>query len=205
MQYRLLFFLFYIPQIAFAQVKTAELLFKKIDLNDGLSSYNIRKIVHDKYRFTWIATQDGLNRYDGNTIEVFNRSTPDKKKRLLGNDITDVLEDTARNLLWVSTSYGGLNAINLSTKRIEHSINSTYDSGHFKNQWIRCLSLCRGKIWIGSNDGLDVYDPETKKFTVVQDLPFNRSNEIKNLNVDLFYVDDYDRVWVFVSNQGLVI
>lgn len=202
---KLLFLLFCLPAVAFSQKKTHKLFFKRVDLKDGLSSYNIKKIIQDKYNFTWIATQDGLNRFDGNTIEIYNKNSKDAKRRILGNDITDIIEDTARNLIWTSSSYGGINGINISTKNVEQSINTADNSGKFKSQWIRTMANCLGNIWIGSNDGVDVYNPTTKSFFKSPQIPFNRTNQVKNFNVDLFYVDQYYRVWVFFSNLGLVI
>jgi len=200
-----LIFLLCLPVVLLSQEKKSKLFFKKLGLKDGLSSYNIRKILHDKYDFTWIATQDGLNHYDGNTIEVFNKNNNDSKHRLLGNDITDIVEDTARNILWASTSYGGLNGINISTKNIEYTNSLMENSTQLQNQWIRCIDICLGNIWIGSNDGINIYNPNTRKIVKTPIIPFRKTKEIKNFNIDLIFVDQYSRVWVFFSNLGLVI
>ncbi len=205
MLYRAMFIILMIPIIGLPQIRNSELFFKKVGLNDGLSSYNIKKILQDKYKFTWIATQDGLNRYDGNSMEIYSRNSGTAGRRILGNDITDLVEDTARNILWVATSYGGINAINLSTKNIEFSLTSLQSPGHLQNQWIRCMNICLGKLWIGSNDGLDIYDPRTNSFEKSLEIPFKKSSEVKNFNVDLIYVDTNSMVWVFFANLGLVI
>src|SRR4051812_17671627 len=49
-----------------AQVKPH--LLKKITVEEGLSSNTINDIVQDDDGFLWIATSNGLNRYDGTEI-----------------------------------------------------------------------------------------------------------------------------------------
>lgn len=45
--------------------------FYTISTNDGLSQNSVTSIVQDGYGFMWIATQDGLNRYDGNHFKKY--------------------------------------------------------------------------------------------------------------------------------------
>ncbi|MEP7377503.1 MAG: two-component regulator propeller domain-containing protein, partial [Chitinophagaceae bacterium] len=73
---------------------------------NGLSHDKINCIVQDKRGFTWIGTDDGLNRYDGNRFEVF-RHDPSNPASLSGNMITDLLEDK-NEVLWIATADGGL-------------------------------------------------------------------------------------------------
>src|SRR5688500_5129719 len=80
----------------------------------GLSSYKVHPYLHDRYGRMWLGTQDGLNHYDGRHFIIYSRSS-DSVHRLLGNVINDMVLDTSRKLLWVTTSYGGLNGIDLLT------------------------------------------------------------------------------------------
>jgi signal transduction histidine kinase/ligand-binding sensor domain-containing protein/DNA-binding response OmpR family regulator len=45
--------------------------FKHLSTSNGLSHDNINDIVEDSNGYVWIATSDGLNRYDGNSFKVF--------------------------------------------------------------------------------------------------------------------------------------
>src|SRR5690349_11107985 len=40
----------------------------------GLFTYNIKKTLQDKYGFIWIATQDGVYRFDGKSFESFRKN-----------------------------------------------------------------------------------------------------------------------------------
>lgn len=66
----LLFFIFNSVSV-FSQRET--FLFKHLTSSDGLSSNRIHAIKEDDEGFIWFATGDGLNRYDGNIIEVFDK------------------------------------------------------------------------------------------------------------------------------------
>lgn len=42
-----------------------------LSMNQGLSQHDISSIAQDRYGFIWIATYDGLLRYDGYTFKTY--------------------------------------------------------------------------------------------------------------------------------------
>lgn len=82
------------------------LYFRNLNTGNGLSHNKVNCIVQDKRGFTWIGTDDGLNRYDGYRFQVF-RHDPSNPSSISGNMITDLLEDK-NGLLWIATADGGL-------------------------------------------------------------------------------------------------
>src|SRR5688500_2195776 len=81
-----------ISQACFGQ-KTQFLNFVKLSQNEGLSSPNVRKILQDRFGFIWIATQDGINRFDGNNFIHFNANEKSKRRITEGNDFYDFIID----------------------------------------------------------------------------------------------------------------
>ncbi|HEY6978855.1 MAG TPA: hypothetical protein VH396_21305, partial [Chitinophagaceae bacterium] len=202
---KLLLFKFFLLALNInAQFASKNLPFNTIDIKDGLSSYTIRKIIQDHYGFTWIATKDGLNRYDSKSFKIYRKGLKGSEK-IVGNDFWDMSEDTLRNLLWVISPYGGLNAIDLRKGNVVLDIPIVATNKNFPNGWLRCLNICKDKIWIGTDDGLCVFDSEKKSFIQIEKLPFQRTNAIQNHSIDLIFVDQFDRVWVFIKNLGLAI
>ncbi|MCB0745772.1 MAG: hypothetical protein KDC67_17850, partial [Ignavibacteriae bacterium] len=56
----------------FASAQTGkDYYFENISIPDGLSNTQVWDIIQDKYGFLWIATQDGLNRYDGYSFKIY--------------------------------------------------------------------------------------------------------------------------------------
>jgi ligand-binding sensor domain-containing protein len=69
---RLLYLVLLIPFTLFAQPtrRTAE-GWQELTISDGLSQGMIFDLAQDKQGFIWVATKDGLNRYDGHNFTVF--------------------------------------------------------------------------------------------------------------------------------------
>jgi len=80
---------------------------KYFTLEDGLSQASIIDLLQDSSGFVWIATQDGLNRFDGSNFKHFKYSQSDSTT-ISGNFINKLLEDHKGNI-WVGTNGNGLN------------------------------------------------------------------------------------------------
>ena len=81
------------------------LYFKTLNVENGLSQEDISSIVQDSFGFIWIGTFDGLNRFDGRTIETFHQQTANPAS-LPDNRINALAEDHKKRL-WIGTQ-GGL-------------------------------------------------------------------------------------------------
>ncbi len=136
--------------------------FKKYSGEEGLRSNYSKKIVEDPYGFMWIATQDGLCRFDGKTFIQFNKNTASK---IAGNDVTDIVIDKDANLIWASTALGGINAIDLKTLKVKKEFLITRPGSEELNDWIVSMLLVKNELWIGTNNGLFVYNTGTNSLT----------------------------------------
>ena len=85
--------------------------FSHIKTDNILPHPAINSIVQDHSGFMWFATQDGLNRFDGNRFEVFKAS--DKNSNSLANNYIYPLSLDNQNQLVIGTRYGGVNQLNL--------------------------------------------------------------------------------------------
>ncbi len=73
-------------------------------IKDGLSFGVVNSITQDKKGFIWIATADGLNRFDGSEFKVF-KLEPDNKYSLPSNFVDIIFKDS-EGVLWVSSRTG---------------------------------------------------------------------------------------------------
>ena len=86
---------------------TAQLLGpEKITIEQGLSQGMIFDILQTRDGFLWVATKDGLNRYDGYNFKTYINSIFDPYS-LAENTITVLFEDS-RGWLWLGTESKGL-------------------------------------------------------------------------------------------------
>lgn len=80
-----------------------DVYFRRINMNDGLSSSQINDIMVDSRGYVWMATQLGINRYDGFRFRVFYKN--DLPGSLNSNDVLDIQEDRQGRMI-VETAIG---------------------------------------------------------------------------------------------------
>ncbi|MBP6624390.1 MAG: hypothetical protein KA198_04420 [Chitinophagaceae bacterium] len=90
------------------------LKFKHYSTENGLSQASIYQIYQDKKGFIWLATWDGLNRFDGYQFTVF-KPNLNNKHSIRGSRISSMVEDDSGHL-WVGT-YEALNKYDPSTNQ----------------------------------------------------------------------------------------
>ena len=76
--------------------------FRNYTISDGLSQSAISTLIQDNIGSLWIGTQDGLNRYDGQTFETF---TPDNSEGIENGDVLSAIKSKS-GMLWFGTSNG---------------------------------------------------------------------------------------------------
>ena len=103
-----------LPCADFAQ--TAQ--FESLTIEQGLSQGMIYDILQTRDGFLWVATKDGLNRYDGYNFKVF-AYNPFDPYSVGENTILAVFEDS-RDLLWVATESKGVDVYDPRRGRFHH-------------------------------------------------------------------------------------
>ncbi len=86
-----------------------------LGLKEGLSSRDVKDVYQDHRGVFWIATANGLNRYDGRQIIIYS-NLEGSTVRLPSSDIRSVAEDKAHNLLLCTDA--GLVALDPSRRRL---------------------------------------------------------------------------------------
>ena len=141
----ILFFL--LPYFGFSPCfGQSQTIFKKINQTNGLSNDRVSSIVKEKNGFVWIGTENGLNRYDGSKIKIYNK----QNSALSSNDVADLLIDH-KGKIWIATFGGGLNLYNPSNDKFVTYKNSPNDSSSLpSNELNTIFEDSRGSIWLGT-------------------------------------------------------
>ena len=84
-----------------------EIALESIGTAEGLSQGMVNDMVMDENGYLWIATKDGLNRYDGSKMTVFRHDPADSLS--LSDDFVFSLCIDTRGQLWVGTQSRGVN------------------------------------------------------------------------------------------------
>ncbi len=128
-----------------------QIKFTQLTTKDGLSNNRILDIMQDKIGFIWIATENGLNRFDGYDFVVF-RNNPTDSTTISSNVITSIAEDIYGNL-WFGTVFG-LNKYNRSADRFTQYFFNRTDPSTIRNNHIRALFADdNGILWIETLGG----------------------------------------------------
>lgn len=125
------------------------LSFTHFSLDQGLSQSVAEALLQDSQGFLWIATQDGLNRYDGYTFKVF-KHDPDDPTSLSDNYLYALAED-ANGAIWVASS-NGLNRYDPLSGRFTRFYHDPDDPDSLSGSNISALLVDRdGNLWVGTN------------------------------------------------------
>ncbi len=92
--------------------------FRVLGAADGLPNTTIPALARDRAGYLWVATHDGLARYDGVGFKVW-RHDPEDPASLPGN-IVQALHVDGRDRIWVATENGGLSMMGADRKGFRH-------------------------------------------------------------------------------------
>ncbi|MCK5087582.1 MAG: hypothetical protein KAQ90_08675, partial [Melioribacteraceae bacterium] len=134
--------------------------FELISIQDGLSNNSVWAVIQDHYGFLWIATEDGLNKYDGYNFTVF-KNDPKDSTSLINNRVTNIFEDSNYDL-WITTR-GGLSKFNRDNNTFlnYNYINSTSST---ENSTWSVVEDKQNNLWVGTSDGIKIFNRKTQKF-----------------------------------------
>lgn len=93
--------------------------FSNLSVKDGLSQLHVTCIYQDKLGYIWFGTRNGLNKFNGNSFEIFWNHADDEQS-ISSNTIACITEDAEGNL-WVGTE-SGLNKLDKKEKDSKDTI-----------------------------------------------------------------------------------
>ncbi len=147
----------------------------------SISHNDVWAIKEDRLGRIWIGTQGGgLNLFEDSNGGIFHhwQHTENEKSGLSSNNINTIYEasssDNTTNLkatLWIGTS-NGLNRVDVKQKSISdpYDISLTFHSytiidGLSANNVNSILEDDEGNLWLGTGDGISLFDVHNKTFT----------------------------------------
>ena len=171
--------------------------FKNYTILNGLSQSSVTCIEQDKYGSMWFGTQDGLNRFDGQTFENFTAdNTPG-----IGNSYFKTSFKSKRGQLWFGTS-NGLTCYDPSSEAFK-----TYQDAGFILQIESIAEDPEGNLWLGTSaNGLCIFNIKSKKFRfVLSEIPSSKILFVRFLNKEQLFVSTEDKgLFILQAKSGKV-
>jgi signal transduction histidine kinase/ligand-binding sensor domain-containing protein len=173
--------------------------FKNHTIDKGLSQSVVNGVYVDEKGIAWIATADGLNRYDGFSYEVFKANRHDPNS-LSSSIIAMVVGVDSKNNIWLATADRKLNKFNLKTNINEVVGANIPDSVGFNNAFV--IEMVEGQksdVWFTNLSGFYNYDTNTKEFKRYAHDPKDSTSLASNVVWAASYDSD-NNLWVGTKN-----
>lgn len=171
--------------------------FRHITSQDGLSQTDVKAILQDSYGFMWFGTRNKLNRYDGNSMKVF--ECRDLVTGECNNNISSLYEDADKHL-WVGTDKGIF---------VYNPVAGTFSFMDIKtargvsmNDWVAQMETDNeGNTWIiVPNQGMFKYNSKKKELKQYTITPAGHPDKG---TPQCMVIDKGGRLWVGTDGNGL--
>ena len=172
------FIVFFAVTFTIFECLSQNLIFDKIGKKDGLPDNTIFSIAQDEYGHLWFGTSNGLALYNGYSFSSWRHKQEDPAS-LPDNEVSFLLPASS-NELYIGNIANGIYKFDYQRERFE-PIDIAQNNSNKK--WFCAFRSRTGKIFIGSNQGLEIYDPHNRKPRKI-DLGLDSNSFISSIDED---------------------
>jgi len=173
--------------------------------DNGLNHNINLSLLADNSGNLWIGTLSGLNKTDlkKRNFNLYQRNDSPYSVDLAGNVIASVYLDD-HNVLWIGNWGQGLNLFDRKTGLVEHYSTAGNGRTYIPNDFVHVIFKDRRQyIWIGSRDGLMVFDTKERMFKRPVEFPALTSfPDFSGLRITSMLQDGRGNYWI-ATNQGV--
>ncbi|HLZ10037.1 MAG TPA: two-component regulator propeller domain-containing protein, partial [Chloroflexota bacterium] len=161
----------------------------------SLSNNEVHRIFVDHKGAVWIATDDGLDRFDP-TSETFQTFKPDPTSRLSQRYVR-IAEDS-KGILWLGTGQSGLHRFAPTTGEFTLYRASPGDPEALRDDTVPAVYVDQSDIvWAGTQNGLSRLDPKTGRFR-----SYDTRDGLPANTISCIRADSHGRLWMS-TNHGI--
>ncbi|MCB0396126.1 MAG: SpoIIE family protein phosphatase, partial [Flavobacteriales bacterium] len=176
-------------------------VFRKAGNGGGLSGNMVMCFQEIDPNTVWVGTLDnGITVWD-RTRDAFSWIVKDGPEELAHGSIISLLKDS-RGVIWVGSYGGGLFSRLPNEKKFRNHTPkklTTSNGDYVNNKTILCLAEDdKGKVWAGTFNGINIYDPKTQKFTYL-----TRENGLSDNVVYSIYPARSGKIWIGTLGSGV--
>ncbi|HEY4338240.1 MAG TPA: two-component regulator propeller domain-containing protein, partial [Puia sp.] len=160
-----------------------------------LSSPTIQALFEDRTGRLWIGTNNGLNAFHPEAGGSFTHWLHDNNPGSLSNDHLMAITGDSNGHLYLATDGGGLNVFDPATGQFKQ-----YEPG---SPAVRTLCPApNGGLWVGTENGLDLFHPNSHDFTHYQHTLIGEGSLSNNTILSLLE-DPTGILWVGTAQGGI--
>ncbi len=168
-----------------------------LGIEQGLSQNTVNAMIQDSEGYLWIATDDGLNRYNAYEVSIFRHNREDSLS-IIDNQVMTIYEDTNHNI-WVGT-VAGISIFDRKTQTFKSFYKKEGEQNTLVDNDINSIVEDKeGFIWIGTSEGLSKYDYDNDSF-VNYVAEKEDSLLLGNNDINKLVVDKNNNLWIATIN-----
>ncbi len=175
----------------------------EFEVSNAIAGNHVRALHLDDSGALWIATNNGLSKFDKPTGQFTNFShIPTIPTSLSTNDILSICEDSS-GVIWIGTVLGGANKFSRNKNSFQKYTANPFVKNSLRNNII--YAFCEdqmGFIWIGTRAGLNLFDRTSNEFYGLDD-PTSIFHQIGHSPVMTVHEDPAGQIWVATMGQGI--
>lgn len=170
--------------------------YESISTAQGLSQGMIFDLLQDTEGFIWVATKNGLNRYDGYGFKVFTND-PYNAHSLSSNTVVKLFEDS-KGRIWAGTENAGLNIYDKQSGKFYRIAYSNTKPASLSGNGIKSIKeMPDGRILVATDiAGLNIVEAGKDFFTKDAAPVITRLSLPNNAQVDGMGKDKNGIIWI---------
>ncbi|GAA0821553.1 EAL domain-containing protein [Colwellia asteriadis] len=179
-----------------------QLKFSQFSANEGLSSSNAFAITQDQQGYLWIATEDGLNRFDGKNFQVYRHDIANAFS-ISDNVIRKIFIDS-NNTLWIGTQ-NGLSRYNRELDNFDNFHHDVNNANSLKDNIIWDIYQDQNqRLWVSTSTGVQSLDVTNLKQSELSFQPL-KVHDFKGslLEIKTIYQDKQGNYWLGSYGHGI--
>lgn len=169
------------------------------DVDNELSSSLINYLYQDNFGLMWVATEEGLNCYDGNKFRQF-RNHPSDSSSLCSNYVNSLFETECGNL-FVCTNRG-IQIYNPTCRNFSPRIRD-FDGSEFTASVVQTINRGNGDYWVIGDSVRLIRKPMNNDYESIRlskvPVPTDR---LKHIHCGI--ADNEGNIWLSRNEKGLV-
>ncbi len=161
---------------------------RQFSVFDGLPSNRVNALAEDRQGYLWIATRDGLARYDGVGFRIWR----------VGDGLRDnfvwAVHVDARDRVWIGSKQAGLAMLDVDRRKFQHYDRASHPAIGSDDVW-SIATTPDGAVWFGTGDGglhRLSSDGTLRRFMHEPDNP----HSLPSPGVSRLVVDEQGALWV---------
>lgn len=177
-----------------------ELRFEHYGVRHGLNSYTINSISQDIEGYIWIATSEGLFKYDGLKFEEYQIGFLDENGNIV-NYFNSLLSDSIGNI-WLLSPSNGLFAIKKHTGKLVNYPLYYYEENKKISIPVNCIYIDRNStLWVTTPQGLFTFDYKNEK---LKKFETPKENVLSGFTISDIKLDLKNNLWLALGENGLI-